>query len=123
MSNVNPEQPKSQDETLWQAEPAPVVAVAPGMVVSAPTSSNSIVALVLSIMSWVVCPVIFAIIALVFANKAEKEITANQGQMGGSSLVLAAKIVSWINIGFYAALLVLGLLAFFFVALVGVASN
>jgi type III secretory pathway component EscU len=122
MSNENPEQPKSQDEALWQAEP--VVAVGtPGMVVSQPTSSNSIVALVLSIMSWVVCPVIFAIVALVFANKADKEITANQGNMGGGSLVLASKIVSWINIGFYAALLVLGLLAFFFVALVGVASN
>ena len=123
MSNENPEQPKSQEETIWQAEPEVVVVGAPTMVVNPPTSSNAIVALVLSITSWVVCPVIFAIIALVFATKAEKEITANNGRMGGGSLVLASKIISWINIGFYAALLVLGLLAFFFVALVGVASN
>jgi membrane glycosyltransferase len=123
MSNENPEQPKSQEETIWQAEPEVVVVGAPTMVVNPPTSSNAIVALVLSITSWVVCPVIFAIIALVFATKAEKEITANNGRMGGGSLVLASKIFSWINIGFYAALLVLGLLAFFFVALVGVASN
>jgi hypothetical protein len=122
MSNQNPEQPSSQDETIWQAEPVVSVGTL-GMVVSQPTSSNSIVALVLSIMSWVVCPVIFAIIALVFANKADKEITANQGNMGGGSLVLASKIVSWINIGFYAALLVLGLLALFFLTLAGVASN
>jgi len=123
MSNENPEQPKSQEETIWQAEPEVVVVGAPTMVVNPPTSSNAIVALVLSITSWVVCPVIFAIIALVFATKAEKEITANNGRMGGGSLVLASKIISWINIGFYAALLVLGVLAFFFVALIGVASN
>jgi hypothetical protein len=133
MSSNNPDNPENPvnpasagqnpvgAESIWQAEPEVVVFGAP--VINPPTSSNAIVSLVLAIMSWVVCPIIFAIIALVFANKADKEIAGRQGQLGGSSLVLAAKIVSWINIGFYAALLILGVLAFFFVALVGVASN
>ena len=90
---VNSGQNPTGSESIWQGEP--VVAVgAPGMVINPPTSSNAIVSLVLAIMSWVVCPVIFAIVALVFANKADKEIAAQQGQLGGSSLVLAAKTFS-----------------------------
>ncbi len=99
--------------------PAPPVVVAQGPV----TSSNAIVALVLAILSWPVCPVIFAIIALVFANKADKEIAAGQGRIGGSAFVLAAKILSWINIGLFAALTVLGLLALLFLTLAGVSGN
>jgi hypothetical protein len=81
---------------------------------TAPTSSNAIVALVLSICSWVILPFvlgwIFAIVALVFASKAGKEITASGGGVQGTGFVTAAKIVSWINIGLTAAMLVLGLL-------------
>lgn len=81
---------------------------------TAPTSSNAIVSLVLSICSWVILPFvlgwIFAIVALVFASKAGKEIAASGGQVQGSGFVTAAKIVSWINIGLTAAGLVLGLL-------------
>ncbi len=98
---------------------APTVVVATGPV----TSSSAIVALVLSILAWPVCPVIFAIIALVFASKADKEIVASQGRIGGSAFVLAARILSWINIGLFAALMVLGLLALLFLTLAGVSSN
>lgn len=64
----------------------------------------------LSIASWVVCPVIPAIVALVFANKADREIAASNGWLTGGGMVTAAKIVSWINIGLYAALVAVGLL-------------
>lgn len=107
---------------MWsEANPvaAPAVVVAQGPA----TSSNAIVALVLGILSWPVCPVIFAIIALVFASKADKEIKASQGRVGGSSFVLAAKILSWINIGFFAALTILGIFVLLFLTLVGVSGS
>jgi hypothetical protein len=95
--------------------------------VSAPAapgaSGNSIVALVLSITSWVVCPIVFAIVALIFANKAEKEISASKGAVGGGAFVTASKIVSWINIGVYSAVVVLGIIALFFLTILGVSSN
>ena len=75
-------------------------------------SSNAIIALVLAIVSWVVCPVIPAIIALVYANKADAEIAANPARITGQGMSTAAKIVSWINIGLYAALIVIGIIVF-----------
>lgn len=122
-NNQEPAAPsQSSAESMWgESSPiaAPTVVVATGPV----TSSSAIVALVLSILAWPVCPVIFAIIALVFASKADKEIIASQGRIGGSAFVLAARILSWINIGLFAALMVLGLLALLFLTLAGVSSN
>ena len=83
------------------------------------TSNSAIVALVLSIASWVICPIIPAIIALVFANKAEKEIAASNGWVTGGGLVTASKIVAWINIGLYAALLAIGVLVLILAAVGG----
>lgn len=74
------------------------------------TSNSAIVALVLSIVSWVVCPVIPAIVALVFASKADREIAVSNGWVTGGGLVTASKIVSWINIGLYAGLIAIGLI-------------
>ena len=102
---------------------APVASASDAVTVSAPTSSNAIVALVLSIVSWVVCPVIFAIVALVFASKADKEIASSSGRIGGGSLATASKILSWINIGVFAALFVLGILVLLFLTIAGVSSN
>ena len=87
------------------------------------TSTNAVVGLVLAIISWVVCPVIPAIVALVLAKKSADEIAASQGRVGGEGLNTATKIISWINIGFYAALIVIGG-AFFLIAIVlGAASS
>jgi hypothetical protein len=68
--------------------------------------------LVLSIVSFLVCPLIPAIVALFVASSADQEIRASGGQIGGEGLSKAAKIISWINIGLCAAgivLLVIGL--------------
>jgi hypothetical protein len=75
------------------------------------TSSNAIVALILAVVSWAVCPIIPAIVALVLAASAAKEIAASGGRIQGQGLVTAARIVSWVNIGIWAAVLVIG--AFF----------
>ncbi len=107
----------------WPA--APLAAPPPGVPApayyppSSPTSTNAVIAFVLSIVSWAVCPIIPAIVALVLAAGAQKEIAAGQGRVQGGGLVTAAKIIAWINIGFWAALLVIGA---FFLVLAAVAS-
>ena len=70
------------------------------------TSTNAVVGLVLAIVSWVVCPVIPAIVALVLARKSDLEIAASAGRVSGAGLNTATKIISWINIGLYASLIV-----------------
>lgn len=77
------------------------------------TSSNAIISLILAIVSWAVCPIIPAIVALVLASSAAKEIEASGGRVQGAGLVTASRIVSWVNIGLWAAMLVVG--AFFLV--------
>ena len=86
---------------------APQPAVAPAFQ-AVPTSSNAIIAFVLSIVSWAICPIVPAIVALVLAQSAQREIAAGQGRVQGGGLVTAAKIISWINIGLWAAILVVG---------------
>ena len=71
-------------------------AVAPAAVPQ--TNQNAIVAFVLAIVSWVLCPIVAAIVALVFASKASKEIEQSGGWQTGSGFVTAAKVIAWINI-------------------------
>ncbi len=63
------------------------------------TESSAVVALVLAIASFVVCPVIPAVVALVLANNADAAIQASGGRKTGEGLTKAARIVAWINIG------------------------
>ena len=72
------------------------------------TSTSAIVGFVLSIASWVICPVIPAIVALVLANKAEREVAASSDRLTDSGLVLPTKIIAWINIGVVGAVIVVG---------------
>lgn len=81
------------------------------------TSSDAIVALVLSLLSWAICPVVLAIVALVFAGKAKTAIEASNGWLDGAGMVTAAKIIAWINIGVY----IIGLI--FFVIIMIFASS
>ncbi|HNL52322.1 MAG TPA: hypothetical protein PKL68_10240, partial [Actinomycetota bacterium] len=62
------------------------------------TSSDAIVALVLAILSWAVCPFVLAIVALIFASKASKAIAASNGWLDGAGMVTAARVIAWINI-------------------------
>lgn len=74
------------------------------------TSQNAVVALVLAILSWVICPLIPAIVALFLAASAKREIAASGGRVSGEGLVTAAKVISWLNVGFYLAFGVLMLI-------------
>lgn len=62
------------------------------------TSSDAIVALVMAIMSWAVCPFVLAIIALVYASKASRAIAVSNGWLTGAGMVTAARIIAWLNI-------------------------
>lgn len=79
--------------------PAPAYGVPP--VAQPQTNSNAIIALVLAIVSWAICPIIASIVALVFASKAKKEIAQSGGWQTGEGFVTAAKIIAWINIVFF----------------------
>jgi hypothetical protein len=62
------------------------------------TEGTAIAALILSIVSWVVCPVVAAIVALALAHAAGNKIDASGGRLTGNGLVTAAKIISWIHL-------------------------
>jgi len=94
----------------------------PGYVPAVTTSTSAIVGLVLAIASWVVCPIVLAIVALVLAKKSGEEIAASGGRVGGEGLNTATKILSWINIGLYAAVFVI-VGAIFLIALVAGAAS
>ena len=96
----------------YGAPPPPAGGYAPAPAYGVPqtpmpqTNSNAIIALVLSIVSWAVCPIVVAIVALVLASKAKKEIEQSGGWQTGSGFVTAAKIIAWINIAFMIVVLI-----------------
>lgn len=85
---------------------------------TATTSNDAIVALVLALCAWFVCPLVLAVIALVFAGKAKRAIAASNGWVTGDGMVTAARVIAWINIG-----LTLLALAIFVVVLIAAAVS
>jgi hypothetical protein len=69
------------------------------------TSNKAITAFVLAICAWVLTVFCFgigfvaAIVALVFASQAKREIDQSGGWTSGAGFVTATKIMAWINIG------------------------
>jgi len=124
------EQESTPEQQSWPSAPLssenfvePVTVVAAPLASVQRTSSDALVAFVLSVVSWAVCPVIFAVVALIFAAKATKSIEASGGQVNGGGLNLAAKIISWVNIGFWAAILVVGAFIGLVLVLAGAGST
>jgi preprotein translocase subunit SecG len=80
---------------------------------SAPqTDSKAIVGLVLAIGSWVMCPVVLSIIALILASQSKREIAASGGRLSGQGLNTATKVISWLNI-VVSILVIIGFIIFF----------
>lgn len=121
-ANLPAGQPAQQSEGFlppqYQGAPQGMPPVVGGTPVPQ-TSGNAIIALVLSIASWIVCPIVLAIVALVFASKADREIAAAPSQLTGGGLTTAAKIVAWVNIGIAAALVLIGIAALVVIAIAG----
>ena len=76
-------------------------------VAPAQTEGTAIGALIASILAWMFCPVIPAVVALVMIPGAKRKIAESQGRLTGEGLLTAAKWVAWINIVFYGLLAVL----------------
>jgi len=89
--------------------PAPAYGPAPGYPVYGPPANegNAIAALILSISSFVICPVIPAVIALILAGVAKRNIIASGGTKGGLGLVTAARVISWVNIALVTAFVII----------------
>jgi Domain of unknown function (DUF4190) len=83
------------------------------------TEGTAITALVLSIASFVICPVIPAIVALFLVGSAKRKIETSGGALTGEGLVTAAKIVSWVNLGLWGA----GIVLFGILIAIGVATE
>jgi len=90
---------------------------------TAQTSSNAVIAIILAALSWAFCPIIAAIVALIFAHQASKEIEASGGRIQGQGLVTASRWVAWINIGLTAAVIVIGGFVLLLVAIAGGMSS
>lgn len=87
------------------------------------TSTNAIVGLVLAVLSWVLCPIVPAIVALVLARQSDREIQASGGTVGGTGLNTATRVVSWINIGVWGTLIVVFAGFFLVLFVAGIASS
>ncbi len=72
---------------------------------SPPTDGMAIGALVSAILSFVVCPVVPAVVALVLAQHARNHIDDSMGRLGGTGLVTGARIIAWIHLGLVMAVL------------------
>ena len=89
----------------WDAPGGPVRPGAPQ------TETKAIIALVCAIGSWVVLPLAPAIVALVLAGQARRDIEASGGWLTGDGLVTASKVVAWANIVLSLLVVVVVLLA------------
>ncbi len=62
------------------------------------TESKAIIALVCAVASFVVLPLVPAVVALVLASSARERIDASGGWLTGEGLVTAARVIAWVNI-------------------------
>ena len=83
------------------------VPLAYGYPVAPQTDGTAICVLVLAISSFVLLPVVPAVVALVLAPSAERDIAASGGRLTGESLVRAGRVVAWVHLGLCLGFLVL----------------
>ena len=117
------------EQQQWSAAPPPAYGPPPqgygqvgaygGYAGPQQTSSRAIIALVLAIGSFVVFPLVPAIVALALVPGAREEIELSGGRVTGDGLLTAAKIVAWINIGLCIGAVILMIAAFALFASVG----
>jgi preprotein translocase subunit SecG len=66
--------------------------------------------LVCAIGSWILLPVVLAIVALVLASQAKQAIAASGGTKSGEGLITATQVIAWVH------LILVALFAIFIVA-------
>ena len=78
------------------------------------TDGTAIAALVLAIVSFVLCPLIPAVVALALIPGSRRTIKASGGTLSGDSILTAAKWIAWINVvlaGLFVILIFIGVIA------------
>jgi len=121
-----PPPPPQQPTQQWGPPPGPSGYQQygyPGYAGPRKTEGNAIAALVLAICAFIVCPLIPAVVALFLASSAKRNIDASNGALDGESLVTAAKIIAWINIGLCLLLIVGGIVLIIVAAATSSTSN
>ncbi len=86
----------------------------PPTFVPAQTSSMAVVSLVCGIATWVILPLIGAIIAVITGHMARREIRDSMGRLTGDGLATAGLVLGYLQLGLglVAACLMVGLLVF-----------
>lgn len=97
-----PPPPPPQPAPGW----GPPAAPGAGAYVAPRTDGTAVAALVLSIVSWVLCPIVAAVVALVLAHVAGNKIDASGGRLSGTGLVRAAQIIAWIHIVLFTLIMI-----------------
>lgn len=95
--------------------PAPFTAPAPPLyqaAASKPTSTAAIVSLIAGLLSWILLPLIAAIVAIVAGHMARSEIRQSNGSLDGDGLAIAGLILGYIQIALL-VLLIIVLVLFF----------
>jgi hypothetical protein len=77
-----------QQQTPWQAPPA--------------TPGSATAALILGICGLLVCGVILGPLAIVYGNKARREIDSSGGRLGGRGMATAGLVLGWVALGLWA---------------------
>ena len=88
------------------------------------TEPKAVVALVLAVAAYTpIVPFLGAVVALLLAGRARRDILASGGTLSGLGVVQAAKVLAWVHLAFVALVLllvVLALLGVFTLSLFGV---
>lgn len=103
----------------WYPPAAPSHAAAAYGLPTATTPGKATAALVLAIVSYFTCPVVLAIVALVLASSASREIAASGGRLEGESTLKTARIVAWVNIVLFGAITAFALISIVAITVLG----
>ncbi|HOQ99349.1 MAG TPA: DUF4190 domain-containing protein [Anaerolineae bacterium] len=91
----------------------------------APTQSSSMatISLIMGIASWVILPVIGAIVAVITGHMARREINASMGRITGGGQATAGLVLGYLQLGLAAVSLCLGICYFAFVMIAASSSG
>lgn len=76
------------------------------------TSTTAVVSLVFGVLSWVLLPVIGAIVAIVCGHLARAEIKRSEGRIDGDGLAVAGLVLGWTHLVLMVAAVVIAVLFF-----------
>lgn len=105
--SYQPGYPPGPPQPGYSYGPPPQPGAGGPMYLQPQTSGYAIASMVLGITGFVALGIIGSILALVFANLAEKEIRASNGQLVGQGYVTAGRVMGWIGVALTALVVVI----------------